>query len=79
MATLREIRRRIVGVKATSKITQALKIVAAAKLRRAQDALNSARPCSKALEGCLQALLVNAGDVIARAPLLLGRLRPEGP
>lgn len=77
MATLREIRRRIVGVKATSKITQAMKMVAAAKLRRAQDAMISARPYSKALDGLLKDLLVNAGDEIAKSPLLFGRILPE--
>ncbi len=44
MANLREIRTRIAGVRSTSKITQAMKLVAAAKLRRAQDAIVSARP-----------------------------------
>ncbi len=44
MATLREIRRRIVGVKSTQKITKAMKMVAAAKLRRAQSAVIAARP-----------------------------------
>lgn len=46
MATLREIRGRIAGVKSTEKITKAMKMVAAAKLRRAQGALVSARPYS---------------------------------
>lgn len=46
MATLREIRRRIAGVKSTEKITKAMKMVAAAKLRRAQRALLAARPYS---------------------------------
>ncbi|MDE3056679.1 MAG: ATP synthase F1 subunit gamma [Bacteroidota bacterium] len=44
MATLRDIRRRISGVKSTEKITKAMKMVAAAKLRRAQDAIVQARP-----------------------------------
>ncbi len=44
MATLRDIRRRIQGVQNTSKITQAMKMVAAAKLRRAQEAIIAARP-----------------------------------
>ncbi|MCL5268813.1 MAG: ATP synthase F1 subunit gamma [Bacteroidetes bacterium] len=47
MATLREIRRRIAGVKNTEKITKAMKMVAAAKLRRAQSAVVSARPYSR--------------------------------
>jgi len=44
MATLRDIRRRIRSVESTQKITRAMKLVAAAKLRRAQERLLSARP-----------------------------------
>jgi F-type H+-transporting ATPase subunit gamma len=50
MAILREIRRRISGVKSTQKITKAMKMVAAAKLRRAQDAIIAARPYSKKMK-----------------------------
>ena len=56
MATLREIRRRIGGVKSTQKITKAMKMVAAAKLRRAQDAMISARPYAKKMKELLQHL-----------------------
>jgi F-type H+-transporting ATPase subunit gamma len=75
MATLREIRRRIVGVKSTAKITQAMKMVAAAKLRRAQDAINAARPYSRALEGLLKDLLRGSTDDNARSAMLYGRER----
>lgn len=78
MATLREIRRRIVGVKATSKITQAMKMVAAAKLRRAQDAMIAARPYAKALDALLKDLLTSATKEIAKSPLLFGRKLAEG-
>jgi F-type H+-transporting ATPase subunit gamma len=44
MASLRDIKRRITSVKSTQKITRAMKMVAAAKLRRAQDAITRARP-----------------------------------
>ncbi len=44
MATLRDIRRRINSVRSTQQITKAMKMVAAAKLRRAQDRLLNARP-----------------------------------
>lgn len=44
MASLRDIRRRIESVKSTQKITRAMKMVAAAKLRRAQAAIEQARP-----------------------------------
>lgn len=78
MATLREIRRRIAGVKATSKITQAMKMVAAAKLRRAQDAMISARPYAKALDALLKDLLTSATSEIAKSPLLFGRKLQDG-
>ncbi len=53
MATLREIRRRIIGVKNTQKITKAMKMVAAAKLRRAQDAVVAARPYARKMKELL--------------------------
>lgn len=46
MATLREIKRRIDSVKSTQQITKAMKMVAAAKLRKAQEELNANRPYS---------------------------------
>jgi F-type H+-transporting ATPase subunit gamma len=46
MATLRDIRRRINSVKSTQQITRAMKLVAAAKLRRAQERIMEARPYS---------------------------------
>jgi len=53
MATLRDIRRRISGVTSTQKITKAMKMVAAAKLRRAQDAIIAARPYAKTMRRLL--------------------------
>jgi F-type H+-transporting ATPase subunit gamma len=49
MATLRDIKRRIRGVQKTQQITSAMRMVAAAKLRRAQDAILAARPYSQQL------------------------------
>jgi len=43
MANLRAIRKRISSVKSTQQITRAMKMVSAAKLRRAQDGINAAR------------------------------------
>lgn len=57
MATLREVRNRIVGVKKTQKITRAMKMVAASKLRRAQSAVIAARPYAKGMKALLQHLL----------------------
>jgi F-type H+-transporting ATPase subunit gamma len=56
MAKFREIRSRIVGVENTAKITSAMKMVAAAKLRRAQDAIVAARPYGRKLRELLQFL-----------------------
>ena len=44
MASLKDLRVRIASVKATQKITKAMQMVAAAKLRRAQDSAQNARP-----------------------------------
>ena len=44
MASLKDMRNRIASVKATRKITKAMQMVAAAKLRRAQEAATAARP-----------------------------------
>lgn len=49
MRSLKDIRRRINSVKNTQKITRAMKLVAAAKLRRAQDSIVSARPYARKL------------------------------
>jgi len=70
MATLREIRGRITGVKSTQKITKAMKMVAAAKLRRAQEGVVSARPYARKLGGLLRDLAAVV-DVTAH-PLFSG-------
>ena len=57
MATLRDIKRRIVGVKNTQQITKAMKMVAAARLRRAQENIINARPYSKKILEVLSHLL----------------------
>src|SRR5215207_8370026 len=61
MASLKAIRKRIVSVKNTRKITRAMKLVAAAKLRRAQDTIIAARPYSKALSSVVAELSGVAG------------------
>ena len=50
MPTLRDIKRRIASVKSTQQITRAMKLVAAAKLRRAQDRITEARPYCRTLD-----------------------------
>jgi F-type H+-transporting ATPase subunit gamma len=57
MATLRDIKGRIKGVKSTQQITKAMKMTAAARLRRAQDNIINARPYSKKISEVLQHLL----------------------
>jgi F-type H+-transporting ATPase subunit gamma len=59
--SLKAIRKRIVSVKNTRKITRAMKLVAAAKLRRSQDAIIAARPYSKALASVVSELSGVAG------------------
>jgi F-type H+-transporting ATPase subunit gamma len=71
MATLREVRNRIGGVKKTQKITKAMKMVAAAKLRRAQSGVMAARPYAKAI-GDLLRHLVSSVDT-SMNPLLTPR------
>jgi len=61
MPSLKAIRKRIVSVKNTRKITRAMKLVAAAKLRRAQDAIIAARPYSVALAEVVSELAGVAG------------------
>jgi len=53
MASLKELRNRIASVKATQKITKAMQMVAAAKLRRAQSAAEAARPYAERMENVL--------------------------
>jgi F-type H+-transporting ATPase subunit gamma len=60
MATLRDIRRRIRSVESTQKITRAMKLVAAAKLRRAQERILSARPYAAKMAELLASLVSRA-------------------
>ena len=57
MATLRDIKARIVGVKNTQQITKAMKMVAAARLRRAQENIINARPYARKIADVLNNLL----------------------
>ncbi len=62
MATLRDIRRRISAVNNTAKITQAMKMVSTAKLKRAQDAILAARPFAAKLGDILMNLVDSIGE-----------------
>ena len=77
MATLRDIQRRIRSVQSTQKITRAMKLVAAAKLRRAQERILAARPYASKMGELLGNLVsAAAGSDEAQHPLLEQR---EGP
>jgi len=69
MASLKEMRNRIASVKATQKITKALQMVAAAKLRRSQDAAQNARPYAERMAAVIANLA--AGISGEGAPRLL--------
>ena len=56
MASLKALKGRIASVKSTQKITKAMKMVAAAKLRRAQQAAEAGRPYAQRLEGVMASL-----------------------
>ena len=63
MATLRDIQRRIRSVQSTQKITRAMKLVAAAKLRRAQERILSARPYANKMAELLGNLVSGSDDL----------------
>ena len=62
MPSLKAVRTRIASVKSTQKITRAMKLVSAAKLRRAQDAIVAARPYAVALAEAVAEVAARAGD-----------------
>lgn len=71
MANLRAIRKRVSSVKSTQQITRAMKMVSAAKLRRAQDGINAARPYARRMREVVQAVAARAGE--DAHPLLASR------
>ncbi|MGH9368805.1 MAG: ATP synthase F1 subunit gamma [Thermoanaerobaculia bacterium] len=71
MASLIDIRRRLRSVKSTQQITKAMKMVAAARLRRAQERVVGARPYARLLSEVLASVAARAGEV--RHPLLDSR------
>ncbi|OGB69843.1 MAG: ATP synthase F1 subunit gamma [Caldithrix sp. RBG_13_44_9] len=71
MATLREIRRRINSIKSTQQITRAMKMVAAAKLRKAQESILAARPYARKIDEMIRHLIVQLE--ISGLPLLAVR------
>jgi len=72
MANLKDLKTRINSVKSTQKITSAMKMVAAAKLRRAQEVAEAGRPYSSRMQQVISGLAANANK--SNAPeLLVGR------
>ena len=69
MASLKELKARIASVKSTQRITSAMKMVAAAKLRRAQEMAEAARPYAERIERMLGSLA--AGTSSSGAPAML--------
>jgi len=71
MPSLQDIRRRITSVQKTQQITRAMRMVAGAKLRRAQEAIESARPYAERMRGILEEVASAQGG--AEHPLLEAR------
>jgi F-type H+-transporting ATPase subunit gamma len=72
MPSLKDLRNRIASVKATQKITKAMQMVAAAKLRRAQLAAEAARPYAERMDKVLANLAASIGTGGEAPPLLSG-------
>ncbi len=72
MASLKDLRNRIASVKATQKITKAMQMVAAAKLRRAQEAAEAARPYSQRMDKVLANISAAMDGQEGAPPLMVG-------
>ena len=72
MASVKEMRNRIASVKATQKITRAMQMVAAAKLRRAQEAAEAARPYAERMQQVLANLSTSMRGQEGAPRLLVG-------
>ena len=72
MSGLKDLRNRINSVKSTQKITSAMKMVAAAKLKKAEEGVRSARPYAERMERMLGALAASVVGTAGAPPLLAG-------
>src|SRR6187397_2023447 len=72
MASLKDMRVRIAATKATQKITKAMQMVAASKLRRAQAAAEAARPYAERMEKVLGNIAASVTDINSAPKLLAG-------
>jgi F-type H+-transporting ATPase subunit gamma len=72
MANLKELKNRISSVKSTQKITSAMKMVAASRLKRAQEAAEAARPYAERMERMMASVMSNIGSTEGASKLLAG-------
>ncbi len=72
MPSLKDLRNRITSVKSTQKITRAMQMVSAAKLRRAQESAEQARPYSERMSRLLSSVAANLPSLEGAPPLMVG-------
>lgn len=72
MASLKELRNRITSVRSTQKITKAMQMVAAAKLRRAQESAEQSRPYAERMERMIVSVAANLPSLDSAPPLVVG-------
>lgn len=72
MANLKELKNRITSVTSTQKITKAMQMVAAAKLRRAQDAAEQSRPYAERMERMIASVASNLPSLDTAPPMVVG-------
>ena len=73
MANLKELKNRITSVTSTQKITKAMQMVAAAKLRRAQEAAENSRPYAQRMERMIASVASNLPSLDVAPPMVVGR------
>ena len=72
MANLKELKNRITSVTSTQKITKAMQMVAAAKLRRAQEAAENSRPYAQRMERMIASVASNLPSLDVAPPMVVG-------
>jgi F-type H+-transporting ATPase subunit gamma len=77
MPSLKDLRNRIASVKSTQKITKAMQMVAASKLRRAEESVKAARPYARRIDLMLAAIGANHHKMQSGPPLFVGTGKEE--
>ena len=72
MANLKDLKNRIASVTSTKKITKAMQMVAAAKLRRAQEAAEQSRPYAQRMAAMIASVAGNLPSLESAPPLVVG-------